>query len=372
MQTAASNNLVFTDFSSFKRCAEFKIPVSYGGFYQQIASALIKGVNTNEFFTRLGGKLVAAAEHAYSLRQMEAVEEAGRLLSELPMPGHYSMAGQYFRALHMIRQGDLEAAQSTLEPIAEGGPHKYQARARQSLAVTFHMRGDLRTAWELYLEAGRSASRGGFDPLAAFQTGKNIVVLKSEGGDHRGALAQLESLMPLIRAVGSVYPPVYFDYLNSLAVEMMEVGRLEEARRASELALASAYAHAYPEWRETRNDILLRGRSSSRSVVTFSQVDIRTDFEPHNVVRLPTSSHGPVAMALSNNSQSFARVIKFPSRTSPMPEENGQDQSSLGNKRRFVADKLYEMLMATLEDESIDADLVEEIYRIFLKKAKEG
>jgi hypothetical protein len=50
----------------------------------------------------------------------------------------------------------------------------------------------------------------------------------------------------------SSQPHVYYDYMNSFAVELCEVGRLEEAKNVSLIVLASPFAPAYPEWRETR------------------------------------------------------------------------------------------------------------------------
>jgi len=49
------------------------------------------------------------------------------------------------------------------------------------------------------------------------------------------------------------------------------VGRLEEARNESRIVLAPPYASAYPEWRETREEIEARGRRPSRATVALSR-----------------------------------------------------------------------------------------------------
>jgi hypothetical protein len=55
---------------------------------------------------------------------------------------------------------------------------------------------------------------------------------------------------------------MYYDCLNSYAVELGEAGRLYEARNVCDLVLASPFAFAYSEWQQTAED--LRGASRSR------------------------------------------------------------------------------------------------------------
>jgi hypothetical protein len=98
-----------------------------------------------------------------------------------------------------------------------------------------------------------------------------IAVIRGMSGDHRGAVADLESIFPLARMAGSLQPHTYYDYLNSLAVELSEVGRLTQARRASEIALSSSFGSTYPNWRETFEDITFKQRCSSRSMIAVPQ-----------------------------------------------------------------------------------------------------
>lgn len=93
-------------------------------------------------------------------------------------------------------------------------------------------------------------------------------------------------MLRLARAVGLSYPPIYYIYLNSLAVEMIEVGRLEEARNLSNIVLATPYTNAYPEWRETGADLAVRGYRSPRSVLSFPQ-----KISPQNLLHLPEREH---------------------------------------------------------------------------------
>ncbi|HXG67233.1 MAG TPA: hypothetical protein VNO70_19175, partial [Blastocatellia bacterium] len=114
----------------------------------------------------------------------------------------------------------------------------------------------------------RQASRSGvLDAYTLISTQKMIAVCKGLDGDHHGALKILENLFPIANSVRWPQPQIYFDYLNSCAVELAEVGRLEEARRFSQIVLASPFSPAYPEWGETLAEITEKARRASRSVV---------------------------------------------------------------------------------------------------------
>jgi hypothetical protein len=56
---------------------------------------------------------------------------------------------------------------------------------------------------------------------------KALAVLKAQDGYHERAIADMENLIPLIR---HAEPLVYYELLNSYAVELAEVGRKSEAR----------------------------------------------------------------------------------------------------------------------------------------------
>jgi tetratricopeptide (TPR) repeat protein len=268
MQTAASSNLVLTDLSSFSRRGELQRQLSHGGFYQQIISGLIRGAYSTQTFTELGNRLVALVRHAYSLRQMRAVEEGCQLLLNLPLGRGYESVGRYYQALCIYRRGRFIEARVLLEKMAGDLPLQFRAKALLAIATTHYESGDLQSCLLLNVEASRAATSSHLrDPQTFVRSQRHLAVLKSIDGDHPGALTDLERLLPLARALGRWQPYSYFVTLNSLAVELMEVGRLEEARNASQIVLTSRFASAYPEWRETRDEIELRGRRASRSAV---------------------------------------------------------------------------------------------------------
>ncbi len=64
-------------------------------------------------------------------------------------------------------------------------------------------------------------------------------VINSLEGNHQDAVGMLEKLFPVAHAMRSSQPSIYYDYLNSYAVELCEVGRLEEAKNISRIVIAS-------------------------------------------------------------------------------------------------------------------------------------
>ncbi len=119
-------------------------------------------------------------------------------------------------------------------------------------------------------------------------------------------------MLPLLRYAD---PITYYDCLNSLAVELCEAGRLEEARNISNIVLASPYAFAYPEWRETSDEIALREYRHSRSLVWISQA------VPYNVLPLPERSN-----EITVPTQQPARVLNYTDWKNKMVKEpNGNN-----------------------------------------------
>jgi tetratricopeptide (TPR) repeat protein len=273
MQALANNNPILTDLSSFERLAALQKDISHPMFYQQIISGLISGVYRKQTLSQLGDRLVASAELTYSLRQIDAVQKASGFLLNLPLGEEYQSVGRYYQALCIYQRGASADARILLEQVAEALPIRFRARARLAISATYYESSDWQSFLMLSLEASRFAASSDWrDPQTFVQAQRNIAVLKSVDGDHRGALADLERLFPLARALGRLRPYLYYEHLNSLAVELMEAGRLEEARNASRIALASPFAGAYPEWLETGDEIELRGRRACRSVVAFHRV----------------------------------------------------------------------------------------------------
>src|SRR6266404_1673232 len=318
MNTPASSNLILTALSSFERLAEGERRCSHGGLYQEIAQTLIRGVHTRHGLEDLAAKLTWVADRAHSIHQFNVVADVGQFLFNLPLSAQLESVGHYYRALSLSRgvRGDIARARSLFERVAEDASSRYRARAMLALGSKSMRVNDRQTAMLFYHEVTQLMARDRvFDPMTLYVASRMTAVVKALEGDHRGALADLEKIFPLVRMASSQQAYTYYDYLNTLAVELCEAGRLNEARCASEIALASPFASAYPEWRETREEIELKGRCSSRSTVAFAQ---RTP-QSANLITLPRASSASTASGLVAKSQPLARVVKFPTRTPSMP-----------------------------------------------------
>jgi tetratricopeptide (TPR) repeat protein len=288
MHTAARNSLALIDLFSLKQVAEMKTATSHAGFYQHVVSELTKGICTRQVFTDLGNKLIAIAEYAYAIRRMDIVEQASQFLLNLPLSREYQSVGRYYEASCLYRKGKFREARIMLECLAGELPSKFRARALIALSATYYQSGDFKFFLSLCLEAGRTAAYDDLhDPQSIVTAHRNLALYKSTQGDHHGAIADLERMFPLVRAVSGWQPYLYYEHLNSFAVELGEVGRLEEAHNVSEIVLASPLASAYPEWRETRDEIALRGYRASRSFVAFSQKVSKVE----NVLSMPVREH---------------------------------------------------------------------------------
>lgn len=316
MQTAATNSFLLTSSSSLKRFGLQQI-ISLGGFYQQIL-VLAKEAYKRDALINFGNNVIALAEHAYLQGQMDIVEEAVKLSQTLPLPDDYKWAIKYYEAVCAGRKREIDKALSVFENVAENAPIQYRAKALLSLGTgSLWYADDKESALKFINEAGYVAHKHAGDLHTSLDTQRMLAIVRSVEGDHEGALAGLESLLPFVRVVASKYPPVYYDYLNNLAVEMGETGRFEEAFNASRIALSSPFAGAYSEWRETWAELIIKARRSSRSVVATGQINqptqSRINSSTQNVVSLPAPQQ-PISDSFIKYGASIpqqARVLKF-------------------------------------------------------------
>jgi len=212
------------------------------GFYQD----LLRGISGYE---QLGNRLIQLAEQAHAFRQFDRVREFGQILSNFPVRS-YQAIGYYYLAVsyNNCGSGDLGKAKELLTLAADTAPLRFKAKALLSLAaVSAHLKDP--NAELYYFTETLKASKDIATSLIAY---RGIAIHKAREGYHKQALSDLESSLPLARFAP---PHVYFDYLNSLAVELGEANRKQEARNVSRVILASSLAQAYPEWRETAEDL---------------------------------------------------------------------------------------------------------------------
>ena len=314
---------------------------SLSGFCQHLTSS-VSG------FQELGNRVVHEAEVAQAFRHIERLEELGSILSNFPLK-EYRLIGQYYLGWSAYRKG--ESSRKTFEQIVEQSK-TYKATALIDLANIDFDRGDFVSAFKNCIEATKRA-----DSLSTvLKAVRSVTILKSLEGNHQQALKDLEEIYPLIKYAS---PIVRYQYLNSYAVELGEVGRIEEALKVCQITLASPYAIAYPEWRETEQDLALRGYRS-RSLVRVIQ-----SF-PRNLAYLPEREPSePSATPVLSVESAPVVSLKEWKEQKMVKEPNGDDEI------KTTSDRLVAILKLVDEDlTDADLDKVIELLRQLHSKKK--
>jgi len=358
VHTAANKSLVLTDLSSFDS-AEFESFLSHAGLYQQIAFRLIRTFNTNGNLNDLVTKLASLADHAYSFRRFEAIGCVGEVLLSLASSNQMASLGHYYTALSLNRgaRGNPTQATPLFEQVAEKGPLHYRARALLALGANSFVAHDSKAAAGFYRELMIMLSNKP-EYLTISSVMRTTAVIRGIEGDHHGAVEDLERLFPLVRIAGSEQPQVFYDYQNSLAVELAEVGRFEEARHASEIALASPFAQAYPEWRDTRDEIESGVRRPSRAVVSLSRDVASAD----NLLYLPVPANSEPEAQPTNRAARVLSLMRWKKKmteaTDAVPRDK-KDYKDMDGRELLL--RIMELTAATdLTDEEL-REIVEAI-----------
>ena len=255
-------------------------------------------------------QLVRVADWSYCVRDTQRQCEIGRILQRFPYP--FNVVGDYYEAQYLNREGLYEVSTKLLERVYEQGPERYRARALQTLSAKEEWQGKIGEALRFRVEAIKIG-----DPFTSLEAQLGVAVCKSAEGDHRGAVRHIEQFLPMVKALYGSHS-LYSNYLNSLAVELGEVGRIEEAANISRIILASPYAFAYPEYRETGQELALR-EYKSRSVVSVLKPVLDSD----NVVPMPVVERSP-----SPTQKGRAKVLDLQAwREQMVKEPNGEDDN---------------------------------------------
>ena len=272
MQTAAMTSRFLTGCSSKVGLADSEIVISRGGLLRHIvASHFAQTIHSQELFVNLTNELIRFAEQAYVMRDVDALDDVSSALMNLPVDAARQI-GIYYYALAINRKGQRDEAEALFEKIADNGPTTYRARAIQTLGANQHEKGQLDEALRFQLEALRVASDKDAHGLQTTVLARGeISIIRSLDGDHKGALSDLKGLSPFINLIAKREPFYFYAYCNDLAVDLGELGRIDEAKATLEVALASAYAPAHPNWADTRQELEAKRTSATPSVVAINQ-----------------------------------------------------------------------------------------------------
>lgn len=290
----------------------------FGELYQHIRSI--------SDFEKMGEWLVAEAETAQGFRQAQRLENLGTALIHLPI-AEYQHIGQYYLAWCDYRKGIN--TERTLWNLVENS-RTYRGKALISIATMEVDQGDLTFALKHCTEAMKYSD----SPSTLLQAARSVAVVTGLEGSHRYALKRLETIFPLAKYVA---PKFYYQYLNSYAVELGHAGRIEEAQNVCRITLASPYINAYPEWRETGQDLALRGyrsRSSAPVIQSF----------PGNILPMPQREPSDTSAHPAIFGPAGVRSLQKWKEEKMVKESNGDDDKNL--------------------DEMNDKDLFMEIMRV--------
>jgi hypothetical protein len=371
MQSVAKNNLDFIDSSSVVLYEGLQKPVRLAGLYQQTALGLIESLAIGRNRTEFADKLISVVDNAYVLRRWDIVGLIGRVLLSGTWPLRYQSIGCYYVGLSLSRGGcgDLPSANKMLEIAAENAPLRFRARAMAGLGANMKQVGDHASALPLFVNALHIATSEVFDPVTVHNVGQNIAVMKSIEGDNRGALADLQELLTCARLASAQRPQLYSLHMNSLAVELAEVGRLEEARQASAIAVRSPFLSAYPEWRETWNEIQSKMPRNSRSFVPNRSFSLTHQ----NLVNLREESRSDTDIrSVAADRRCLARVIEFKSFQTKGPAQLSSVTIAPERRPRMTTHEKLRRLVDLIsqdetDDETIDL-ILDAVERIVLSR----
>lgn len=244
------------------------------------------------------------ADVAFSQRRYGTLQLLGQALE---LNRRYKFTGAYYRGLatYGLGGGDLTQAQWLFEQASEYAPAQYRARATLALGAVEGYRGNISAELQHY---ERALSIEQADYYTRIETSRAVALLHSLEGDHLRAVEHLEALHPVTRHFARLNPRLYFDLLNSLAVEYAACGRIEEAAAAIRPVIVSPLAQSIEEYRQTAEEIA--AQQPARTIVAVALPQTETDApeeRPPLIIRHPISS--PLRLPLAPPSPTPARLL---------------------------------------------------------------
>lgn len=189
-------------------------------------------------------RLIQIADAAAELRQPDLLLEASSTLYKL---GQDEASHFYLALANRRRTGQETPSRAILSDLAERAGNLWRAKALTTLGTLDFHKGNHREATDYYAQARRLSP----DPLTFLHTQAMTAQIAGLEGDHRTAVRILSQTLPLASSKG-IHG---LNHRNSLAVELNELGRVEEARYYLEPCLSSPYRIYYPEWADTATEV---------------------------------------------------------------------------------------------------------------------
>ena len=202
--------------------------------------------------------LISLARQAWLSRQPQLLDQTILAIQALPLDPRVHGLAHYYKKLALRTSENTQQTRILLENLVDGVLPEHKPRIMLGLAGCHLTAGDPLESAKTYLEAARSAAK--IDALSECSALRGLALIRPSEGDHKGSLADLERLVPVMRSFATSYPEDYRYYLNNLAYELGEVGRIDEAKAAINVALRSPYASRFPDWAETKQELETKER----------------------------------------------------------------------------------------------------------------
>jgi hypothetical protein len=183
----------------------------------------------------------------------------------LPLSVELELVAQYYQAICAWKQGKASAVHEILSYALDKASPDNQAQGLLTAGAIYFEQGEFEAALPYYLTAAQASREHDLLVFAASQ--KMMAVVRSIYGDHQQALADLERLFPVARTIAKDYPGVYYEFLNSYAVELGEVGRLAEAKEVCTVVLASPFVATNPQFVQTRDELAAKRTAATPSII---------------------------------------------------------------------------------------------------------
>lgn len=213
--------------------------------------------------------------------------------------------------------------------------------------------GEISIARRLIDESQRRAVRQN-DWLTVYQAATQTAIIASIEGDHRGALSGIRKMWPLVHHLSRRLPVLYYYFLNTIAVELSELGELDQARRLASVCIASPYVNAYPEWVETLKEIL----SITRPPTGLSVLISRSLAPRQNVIDLEPLLEARKATDLERGGKllEFIATSQMPNPKKSAPDQQEQEQ------RKDLCKDIFDMILEDVPMEALEkaADILRE------------
>jgi len=264
-------------------------------------------VNSQSALDRVAREIIEIARRSRVSRDIELCNRASGVVLALPASKGLRAIAEFYT--------DLSQQAATIDPRefcqalvrrADSAEPAYVARVILEVARTYDLAGDLPEAVRCYLQAAKAAAAT--DSLVAVQVAASMAVLRSDDGDHHGALRELERVFPIIASIYHTYPHLYYGYANNRAVVLSRAGRIEDSRRAIQVALASPLAPRFPEWHDTAREIEEAARKEPRRESPTFRITAAE-------VRRPAANQAPVRK--TRDRQSILFIIAVARRAKP-------------------------------------------------------